>query len=339
MNPGPVDNNADGQSDNVGLNNAEINDVRSSAMLVPGLEQDPPGKFLTGNAVATRIPDRIGDAKVSIPYLDIASLRVAVDLAKGETWFSIQLAGFFPQRGARSRYWLLLDLDGPETGANPSVLRTIGAPDLSFKGIDVAIELLVQGKKASGKVWKLKGDDLVPVETGARFDLQALVMHPHYATLERTKGYPVHHVVAVALTKGIAPIALGKPFRAYVISVDVTGEPVDALDPKKEGGQGAEFVVDYPSFPHCYPDGPVAPGGQLKVTLEKLRPRAPIHAFLGPRLIFKGETDEKSGGSIEVQIPNDTIPGLHLLTVGIERTALTADCAIQVTGGKDRPTR
>jgi hypothetical protein len=73
------------------------------------------------------------------------------------------------------------------------------------------------------------------------------------------------------------------------------------------------------------------------VLLEGLLPSRPIHGLLGPRLVVTGNTDAMGGGTIELPIPADTTPGLHLVTVGIDDSAFTADCAVNVVPNT-RPT-
>jgi hypothetical protein len=98
----------------------------------------------------------------------------------------------------------------------------------------------------------------------------------------------------------------------------------------REKQPGANFILEDPSFPHCYPQDVGIPGKTVKVVLEKLRPSAPIHGLLGPDLVFTGKTDDQAGGSIDFPIPKDAATGFHLITVGVDDTALTADCVVEV---------
>jgi hypothetical protein len=63
---------------------------------------------------------------------------------------------------------------------------------------------------------------------------------------------------------------------------------------------------------------------------EGLRPNTGVHGLIGPRLVFRGTTDDMGAGMFEFVIPDDTEPGFHLITIGNDATALTADCAMHV---------
>jgi hypothetical protein len=337
MNPNPVDNDANGQSDNITLNATEVADVRAIALLVPGLELDPPNKIVPGTFVATRQTDKVREVPGLKPHLDLAAVKVTLDTAKNEAWFSQQLFGLIPEKGTDTQYWLLADTDGPATGATAVELRKVGVPVTRFKGADLVVQATVQGRKASGSVWQLRDGQLVRLTDGIRFDLQALVMHPHYASItgKDNRGFPVHHLIAVGIDNRIAGLALRKPFRIQSLIAGPGTKVADKLDATPQE-RGVEFALERPSFPHCFPQGEAPPGGVVKVELEGLKPGAPVHALLGPRLIYKGETNGEGGGTLELPVPKDATPGLHLLTVGVERTALTADCPLRVTGDQPR---
>ena len=46
--------------------------------------------------------------------------------------------------------------------------------------------------------------------------------------------------------------------------------------------------------------------------------------------------DEGGATAAEIQIPADAANGLRLITIGIDGTALTADCAVQIGDPGDR---
>ena len=332
MNPGQTDNNTDGQADNIALNATEVNDVRNMALMVPGLEQDPPGRILPTEVVATRQTDKVRETPGLAAYLDLSSVKATLDLKKNELWLTQQLFGLLPKKAASAQYWFLVDADGPDKGAGAAELATAGVPQTRFRGADLVVQAVPEGKKLSGAVWRFRDGRLVKLTEGFRFDLQALVMYPHYAyAIEKEKrGFPVHNLIAVALDNRLLGVDLGRPFRIQALISARGKRATDRLDDTKEE-RGREFVLERPSFPHCFPQGEAPPGGTIRVDLEGLKPTAPVHALLGPRLIYKGQTDEKGGGSLNLPIPRDATPGLHLLTVGVERTALTADCPLMVT--------
>jgi hypothetical protein len=135
----------------------------------------------------------------------------------------------------------------------------------------------------------------------------------------------------VQIDNQLAGIALNTPFSMQAMT-GTEGNVVDKLDSTQEE-QGADFELKHPSFPHCFAQGDAVIGGTVKVELEGLIPNSPIHGNLGPRTVFTGETNSTGGGTIDFPIPADASPGLSLITVGVEDTALTADCLVNVTGG------
>ena len=73
--------------------------------------------------------------------------------------------------------------------------------------------------------------------------------------------------------------------------------------------RGVRFVVERPSFPHCFAAGPGQPGGSVKVRYERLVPSKPIHALLGADVVFNGVADAQGGGEIDLPIPGDAKAG------------------------------
>jgi hypothetical protein len=329
MNPILSDNNADGMIDNIALNAAEVTALRANAMNVPGLEQDPPNVIIPAHVVAHRIPDKISEEKGVPAYLDIASLRATYDEKKKEFGLTTQLSGLLPPKAAGQTYWFLVDRDGPASGLKPEQLAELGLRDVKFTGADLVARAEVRGKAIRGSLWAYRDGQVVQVTQGFTFELQTLVMHPLY--IERPKGgkllgpVATNNLIALKLSNDLVRVEMGTSLRAQT-TAGVRGKPVaDVLD-----GEGGKFILERPSFPHCFPANDVPPGGTVDVKLEGLKPSAPIHGFLGPRLIFRGETDGEGGGVVRLEIPRDTTYGLHLVTVGIDKTALTADCVVNV---------
>ena len=328
MSPILSDNNADGMIDNIALNAAEVTALRANAMNVPGLEQDPPGVIVPAHVVAHRITDKVGDEKLP-SYLDIASVRATFDEKKKEVGLSSQLSGLLPAKAAGQTYWFLVDRDGPDSGVNSEQLAELGLRGVKFTGADLVGRAEVRGKRIVGALWAYRNGQLTQVTQGFTFELQTLVMHPLY--IQRPKDgrllgpVPTNNLIALKLSNELTRVEMGTSIRVQA-TAGVRGKPVvDMLD-----GEGGKFILDRPSFPHCFPADDVPPGGTVDVKLEGLKPNAPIHGFLGPRLVFRGETNADGGGDIRLDIPRDTTYGLHLVTVGIDKTALTADCVVNV---------
>jgi hypothetical protein len=80
--------------------------------------------------------------------------------------------------------------------------------------------------------------------------------------------------------------------------------------------------------------GKGTPGDSVKVKLQGLIANKGIHGLLGPREVFKGAADGAGGGMIDFPIPADASAGFHLVTIGTDGTALTADCVVEVVAGR-----
>lgn len=328
MNAILTDNSGDGTIDNTGLTAAQVTALRANALNVPGLEQDPPGVIVPAHVVAHRVPDKVGEEKLPA-HLDIASVRASFDEKKKEVVLTSQLFGLLPAKAAGPTYWFLVDRDGPASGVRPEQLAELGLPGMKFTGADLVARAEVRGKTVRGALWAYRDGKLTQLTQGFTFELQTLVMHPLYVA--RPKGgkllgpVPTHNLVALRLSNELMRVEMGSTFRMQA-TAGVRGKPAaDLLE-----GEGGKFVLERPSFPHCFPANDVPPGGAVDVKLEGLKPSAPIHGFLGPRLVFRGETNADGGGVIRLDIPRDTTYGLHLVTVGIDKTALTADCVVNV---------
>lgn len=331
------DNDANGTADNRALNTAEVNDLRANAQNVPGLEIDPPGEFLPGRYAVMRQVDRVQEREEVPAHFDLASVRAAVDQAEGLFLLDQQLFGLIPKEGEAQQFWSLLDVDDGQQGADPDLLRRIGAPETRFAGADFVAVVEIVNQEVSGRAWSFQNGELI--EVGDFFpELQTLVMYPHFADATGPSGsvpelieagVPVHHIVNFKAPAELVGVSLQKPFRVQTFNVTNGEQVVDALDDQDEG-RGVEFVLDNPQFPHCFPQTDGEPGDMIQVRLEGLLPNAPIHGLLGADLVFQGKTDERGGGVIDFPILDAAPPGFHLVTVGVDDTALTADCTIHV---------
>ncbi len=337
MNPILSDNDGNGDLDNILLNAAEVTALRANALNVPGLEQDPPGVIVPASVVAHRIPDRVRESSYGPAYLDLASVRVTFDEKKQEVGLTSQLFGLLPRRARGLLYWFLIDTDGKNGGADPQSLEKLGLGDVNLAGVDLVARAEVRGQRVVGAVWAVREGRLVRLRDGFRFELQTLVMHPLYVTRPRDGKLqgpvPVHNLIGLTLANQLVGIQMGGSLRVQAVAGDRRRGATDLLDDR---GEGPTFFLERPSFPHCFPADDVGPGERVSVRLEGLKPDAPIHALLGPRLVYRGETDREGGGTIELEIPRDTTPGLHLVTVGIDKTALTADCVVNVIRKQER---
>lgn len=336
MNPGMVDNNADNQTDNIGLNNTEVNALRAAAMIVNGLEIDPPNVFLPGDVVAANLPDPKRNPAIPAHH-DLSALRATIDTKTDTFSLGQRLFGLVPE-AAGQRHWFLIDNDGPARGATADQLRELGVPEADFVGADVVIRADLSGPRVSGgEGWQIVDGRPTVVTPSLKLDLLALVMHPHFADLKlprpqmADREVPVHHIVSVSMPRQLAGVSRGQTFNVDVLVENAEARAADRLD-AKETGRGTAVNLDFPSFPHCYPQADVPPGETVKINFDGLTPNRGYHALLGARMVGRGIADLNGTGTFEMTIPKDTTPGLHLVTIGTDLTALTADCTVTVMG-------
>jgi hypothetical protein len=336
MFPQQQDNDGDGQTDNITLATAEVTQARTNAPNVPGVETDPPQSFVPGDFVRTRIPDSLRDAQTDRRYLDLSALKATLNKKNRIVEFGAQLGGVIPGAG-RLEAWFFIDTDGRQSGLDPGRIGQLGGPATEFRGADLLVVARVADQRVTGEAWRVERGELIPIRTGLVFDLTRLVMHPHFAAF---KGTPpkigpaqIHDTVIVRLPAAVAGVTLNRFFTSQVVLREPGQAAIDRLDDSREE-LGRPVILEDPSFPHCFVADEARPGSTVKIRIEGLRPNQGIHGLLGPVEVFKGMTDGSGGGVINFPIPPTTKPGPHLVTIGTDGTALTADCTVLVTDRK-----
>lgn len=333
MNPGITDNNGDGSADNIALNNAEVNALRANSLIVPGLETDPHGLFDPGNFVADRQIDRTREDTGRVrPFLNLAAVQATLDKQRNIAYLGQQMMGLFPRDlNQPVQLVALVDTDG-RPGAPPEVLKELGIPS-DFANANLIIQGQVNnGLEVSGRA-SLYIDGTLIEFPDITFQLHTMVMHPQFADI---KGRPlprigpveVYHTLNASWDNGRLPLALGKPFTVQTL-VMANGEVIDRLADREPG---RVFTLEDPSFPHCAAQDDAIAGGTVKVDFDGLIANQPVHALLGPQLLVENVLADGNGvGTVEMTIPANTPAGLHLITIGTDHTALTADCNLNVS--------
>jgi len=346
MNPGSTDNDGDGQTDNIALNATEIADLRTNALNVPGLEIDPPLKIDPGAFVAMRHVDKTQDIDGAV---DIASVKVALNTETGEMELATQFFGLVAEKlESPLRIIFSLDIDeNADTGLPRQFLERLGVPDELWAGTDVLLDANFSLVRT--------GVEVRPVGTGPAFrtivrgwrmvnnqpadiprdqlgwDFRRLIMHPYFLEIEgqerrpKLASVPAYDVAVITAPAAVAQVTLDKPFGLKLAAAmgQTTGDRFGVEIPRR-------FVMQRPGFAHCFALEDGRPGGAVDVKIEGLLPNRDIHALVGPVETFRGSTDDAGGATIALPIPENAAFGLHLVTVGIDETALTADCVVNV---------
>jgi hypothetical protein len=342
MNPSLVDNNGDQRVDNTGLNASEVSKLRATAANVPGLETDPPGTFVPGSVTSMRVVDG-GRERRTAKHLDLAALTLSRDRGTDTVRIAQRLWGLLPCTSRTPNdYGYLADLDNDaRTGAPLTTLASLGLPT-KFHGADLIARASVVGGARKGRdystcqstitAWVVNDGKLVELNPDAIsfriktmrtfrvFSPDAKPTLPLSYNLLNTLEFGVRNRVLPAKVREKAPLRL--------VGLTVSGrKPIDVLGK----GTGTRFILEQPRFPHCFPAAPGTPGGTISVTFDGLRPNREVHALLGPIEVLRGVvTDAAGSGSLELPIPRNATVGNHLITIGHDGLALTADCTATV---------
>ncbi|HEY1249482.1 MAG TPA: Ig-like domain-containing protein, partial [Nitrososphaera sp.] len=319
--------------------------ARRIGKLIPNVQLDPPpGQFLNNNVVAYQQPGPI-EENTSIPsYLDLSSIQAQLNTSSSEIMFTTNVFGNISSNATGLHYWTLVNSDNNErTGAGPSALNAIGVPETNFTGADFVARLDVDNLAPSGQVWTMQNGKLTELTNGDlyRINIGTTVSTLDYANIPCDPDSPCqpqynnntfveHKTVSISLNNELVNVALDKPFSIQALSVGTDDEGNTIHDDINSLGSKRPFVLSYPVYPHCFPQSDGIPGGTVLTQVTGLLPNSPIHALLGPIVVAHGKTDSNGNATINFPIPSNTSEGTHLITVGVDDTALTADCNVQV---------
>lgn len=333
--PTPQDINGDGYVDNFQVGPSDADAMRSSALRVNDMVRDPPNMIIPGDITASHRIDE-NNRNETVSYRNLDSVRVSLDQRNNSATFSNYLAGLIPKNNNNiTTFWTLVDLDNnTNTGINTT---NIIMPQTNFKGADLVVEAILRDQNVTGRAWIMNNTIVSPLPSSAlRFDVSEMALYRTYANLINTSivgPTPFHDIINTHIdNQQIGIVELDKPFRLQSL---VIGEEKirDRLD-HNISEDGKIFELASTTFPQCFPEDNVVPGDNVTVSFNGLLPNSNIHGLIGSigDITFTGQTNTTGGGKIEFVVPQDITPGLHLITVGIDNTALTADCVLNVLG-------
>ncbi|WP_284243386.1 hypothetical protein, partial [Neomesorhizobium albiziae] len=210
------------------------------------------------------------------------------------------------------------------TGGSP---KDIGLPT-EFEGAELVGRVLVNLNEPVATVWQFDGTSFAEFVGDGVY---ALVQAPRGGE----SGIEVNHGVVL----GLPMFLTGAPkptirFQAVAQQLG-SGTSLDVVPGGK--GQvpwpGSETVhIIPPEYPICATSREQVDPGEL-VTLEATgfrRENEGVHVILGDELVAQGSLDSTGSAKIDFKVPSNTRHGLRLVTIGVDGSALTADCALQV---------
>lgn len=309
----------------------QVEKIRSAARVTPGCKIAGTNTDCTYRSDVRT--DRIKDAALPFTDLSLVTITDATELAKlvHEPMGPLDRRRF--KGGNYYDYYTFLDQDRDASTGGPA--KALGVP-VRFEGIELVTRVrvtLVQERLAfTPTVWRFAGGTFAEVRdrgiTAYRFPVKAIT--------QQSKLYLSDQII---LEMPKATFGSTTEFRVQAAVVVPDGKKAKVLDLLDDGrtGPGRDFRWRAPTFPVCSVTSGHAPrGGKLTVTSTGLVPKQPVHLIFGHRHVANGHADEHGAVTITTAVPGDVRDGQHLITVGTDGTALTADCIGLVRGGPRR---
>lgn len=164
-----------------------------------------------------------------------------------------------------------------------------------------------------------------------QFDIQTVSVHLNTAGMQppaEMDDIPLYSSINAIFNNTGNFIELDRPFSIQAI-VYSNGTVADRLNDEIDQDRKT-LELKQPLFSQCFVNEIAHVGNNATIQVSGLLPNESLHALLGPRVVANGTTTASGNSTIQFVVPNDATPGLHLITVGVDDTALTADCQIEI---------
>lgn len=347
MRTGRQDTNGDGLPENIHLSTGiaqgehptctgsvnQIQAIRDAAKAAPGCKIAGTNTDCTVRSDVRT--DRIRDA--DLPFTDLS--MVTATNAGATTKLLHEPMGPLDRRrfkqGGYFDYYTFVDQD--QDAATGGAADALGV-QIRFEGAELVTRVRVglgsrEGFSFTPTVWRFAAGSFTEVTDR---DIRAYAF-PLMAITERQS---IHLTDQITLQLPTALFGSGiDNFRmqaAVVASSTDNASVLDLLDDDQQR-PGRDFRWRSPTFPICSVTPTSARrGGAIVVAATGLLSNRPVHLVFGDRHIANGHAGSDGSVSISTAIPTDARGGQHLITVGTDGTALTADCVTRVRDG-DRP--
>jgi hypothetical protein len=284
--------------------------------------------------------DRIKDAP--FPFVDLSTFTASNH--NGRTKLIHEPMGPIDRRHIRDReqsfdYYSFIDQDrNAATGGSASAL---GVP-FQFKGAELATRVRVAigqaGFSFTPTVWRFSAGTFQEV-LDRRIRAYAF---PLMAISEKRQSRLSDQITLELPTDIFGAGITDFRLQAAVVTTAPATEAtlatlLDLLDEDREQ-PGRDYRWRSPKFPVCSVTPGTAPRlGAITVQASGFVPDRPVHLIFGDRHIANGHAGADGSVSISTVIPAHARDGSHLITVGTDGTALTADCVTDVKGGPRPP--
>jgi hypothetical protein len=304
---------------------------RAMATVYSGAQIDPPAALVSGELLSDQRADLLED--VTSETVDINWVSMAANTSAELVLFSHTLRGRVSDKGT-SQYVAFLDLDAdPSTGGPPAWLGFA----TEFEGAELVTRVVVDPRRVTtATVWSWDGTTFVDMtDRGVR----ARVDSPRGGEVPQS----AYDVVILEMPLGlVGPVQPRVRFQAIAQQLTL-GKELDVVPGDAEewpSDRAVDVFFGQPLFPVCSatPDQ-IDPGDTVTIEASGFgRPDEMVHIVLGDDLIGDAQLDGNGDLNVDIVIPADSETGPRLITVGVEKTALTADCVLQVGEDKEPQT-
>ncbi|MEL7492221.1 MAG: hypothetical protein AAGJ73_16045 [Pseudomonadota bacterium] len=335
------DNSGDGRADNVGINGAETTITRDNADDVGGVQIDPPNQINPGDFAAMALVDKELRTEGFAAHEDATVAKLMLNKKTGLLYISLRMRGVMQEENIDPRN-ILIGVNARDGQQFSFDQRTNDMDPLAgMEGMDSIFIVQASTDSVQGTAVAIANNETSLLTEVTDFSLRRLTMYPHYAQVKGQQGnltqpsnsFDIADIVTIAVPADRVGVVMNEPFRVNIASIRSDGA-IDFLE-TEETGRDLTFVMEDAILPKCFAQQPAPPGGAAQIRVEGLTPSAPIHALVGPIEVYKGATDASGDAVFNLPIPSDAREGLHLVTVGVDDTAFTADCVVDVD--KDAP--
>lgn len=352
-----LDTNGDNRADNIHLSSsiAEVDNtadcpstdlpVVDQIALLRDAARNTPGCKIAGTNTDCTVrsdvrADRIKDAPFVFADLSLVTVSNADAIARLVHEPMGPLDRKFFEADSYLDYYTFLDQD--HDAGTGGAAEALGVP-VHFKGVELATRVRVTMQDRRFRfvptVWRFDGAGFTEVVDRR---IRAFGF-PVKALTEPGELYLTDQITLEAPLEIFGPSDEFRVQAAVVVSEGKQAKVLDLLDDGREK-PGRAFRWRSPTFPVCSVTPTHAPRlRKIKVSSTGLLPDHPVHLIFGDRHVANGHADATGAVTITTAVPADARDGQHLITVGTDGTALTADCIAQVKGGrrpgKKRPWR
>lgn len=254
----------------------------------------------------------------------LSSAAMTQDYETQLATFAHTFFGVLPSN-ANNRYAFFVDADNtPATGCAPS---TLGFPT-AFQGAELVTSVSV--KVASGAqqvvatVWQCRAGQFAQV-----VDPQIQARVDTYTSAEQ--GDMSFSQVVIQVPNPLV-LPASPAVRVQVLAQQLgVGERIDRLPNASEGGITIVLTPPSAAFPECsVTPASVQTGASARVDASDLPSHSKVKVELGTRRVATGATDASGTAHITFAVPHEARAGLRLVTVAVQGTTQSVQCALQV---------